>query len=156
MSRKPISPRVLATFALILATSGCHSRLGLEQGGDAATGDHDLAAPASGSAVLEREDISQLQVTSMHDLLQGRLPGVYVRSGRAGQLMIQIRGRSSMRVESEALIMVDGIESNATTLLAMSPRDVQRVEVLKDGSAAIYGVRGANGVLLITTRRQGQ
>jgi len=40
--------------------------------------------------------------------------------------------------------------------MSMNPHDVQRVEVLKDGSAAIYGVRGANGVLLITTKRQGQ
>jgi len=55
--------------------------------------------------------------------------------------------------DSEALIVVDGLEITASALFSMNPKDVARVEVLKDGSAAIYGMRAANGVLLITTRR---
>jgi TonB-dependent SusC/RagA subfamily outer membrane receptor len=106
--------------------------------------------------VLNRDVIDKFAYSSMVELLQGKLAGVNVRTGRGGRPSIQIRGRSSMLAESEALIVVDGVESTAAGLMSLDPQDVQRVEVLKDGSAAIYGVRGANGVLLITTRRQGQ
>ena len=115
--------------------------------------DLDLAAPAPDASVLEGEDMNRYNVATMAEVLRGRLAGVTVNTGRDGRPSIQIRGRTSVLADSEALIVVDGIESTASALLLMNPRDVARVEVLKDASAAIYGVRGANGVIQITTRR---
>jgi TonB-dependent SusC/RagA subfamily outer membrane receptor len=143
--------RSLAVAGCLLATAAC-SRYSLD---DVSQPDPDLAAPVSDASVLDREEMSRYSVATMTELLQGKIAGVHVRTDRTGQPSIQIRGRTSVIQESQALIMVDGLESNARTLLTMNPRDVARVEVLKDGSAAIYGVRGANGVLLITTRRAG-
>lgn len=107
-------------------------------------------ADASAS-VLERDELYQEAIT-MEELLMGRLPGVEVR--RVGtSLSILIRGRGSISSGNEALIIVDGVQSSGMALASMNPKDVARVEVVKDGGAAIYGVRGANGVLIITTRR---
>lgn len=84
--------------------------------------------------------------TSIAEYLRGRVPGVEVNE-RGG---IQIRGKNSINSPTEALIVVDGtICDNLNTI---NPMDIQSVEVLKDGSASIYGVRGANGVVLITTK----
>lgn len=108
-------------------------------------------APEADASVLERGELYQEAIT-MEELLMGRLPGVEVR--RVGtSLSVLIRGRSSFSTSNEALIIVDGVQSSGMALAAMNPKDVERVEVVKDGAAAIYGVRGANGVLIITTRR---
>jgi len=139
----------LAVVGCVLALTlpGC-SRYSLDE---VRQPDPDLAAPAPDGAVLERNDLDQ-HASNMVELIQGRLPGVEVSSDR-GRVSVHIRGRSGILNDPGALIMVDGVESTGTALLAMNPQEVERVEVLKDGSAAIYGVRGANGVLLITTRR---
>jgi TonB-dependent SusC/RagA subfamily outer membrane receptor len=141
------STAVLASCLAVLALPAC-SRYSLD---DVPRPDLDLAAPAPDGASLERNELNQ-NATSMVELIQGRLPGVEVRTDARGRLTLRIRGRTSVTDES-ALIVVDGVESTTNALLAMNPHNVERIEVLKDGSAAIYGVRGANGVLLITTRR---
>lgn len=102
--------------------------------------------------VLEREEMATAAATTMYEFIVGRLPGVDVRQ-IGGRLSVRIRGPSTVRGSSEALIVVDGVQSSGTLLAGMNPADVQRVEVLKGASAAVYGVRGANGVLLVTTRR---
>ena len=92
---------------------------------------------------------------SMEELIKDRLPNVIIR--RAGSnAWIEIRGRGSIHASPEALIIVDGIQLTTRGLLAMNPTDVHRIQVLKDGSAAIYGMRAANGVVVVTTRREGQ
>lgn len=68
---------------------------------------------------------------------------------------IIIRGSDSLNSSSAALILIDGIEVNSSELNSLSPTDVKSVDILKGGSAAIYGVRGANGVIVITTKRGG-
>lgn len=102
-------------------------------------------------SVLERSEMNQTAIT-MEELLLGRLPGVEVRRVRGG-LSVLIRGLSSFSTSNEALIIIDGVQSNGVTLASVNPEDVERVEVIKDGAAALYGVRGANGVLIVTTRR---
>jgi TonB-linked SusC/RagA family outer membrane protein len=88
--------------------------------------------------------------------LEGALPGVNVTQasgGTEGTTNIQIRGPNSISASTSPLIVVDGIpyESNLNEL---NPSDIQSIEVLKDASAtAIYGSRGSNGVLLVTTKR---
>jgi TonB-dependent SusC/RagA subfamily outer membrane receptor len=89
--------------------------------------------------------------STLKDYIQGRIAGVSFLSG--DQLVI--RGISSFNSGIEALIVVDGspVSSFATANSTIHPSDVASISVLKDGSTAIYGVRGANGVVIITTKR---
>jgi len=68
---------------------------------------------------------------------------------------IIIRGSNSLLGSSAALILIDGIAVNSSELSMLPPSDVKSVNILKGGSAAIYGSRGANGVVIITTKRGG-
>lgn len=111
-----------------------------------------LASPdGSGSEILEREEMT-IPVITMEELIKHRLPNVLIR--RAGsRSWIEIRGQGSISSGNEALIIIDGIQNTSIGLLSMNPDDVERIQVLKDGSAAIYGMRAANGVVVVTTRR---
>ena len=80
----------------------------------------------------------------------GRVPGLSVYQEGDGYKYV-IRGVSTLYGSSDPLFIVDGVETD--NIDHISPRDVSSVEVLKDGSASIYGTRGANGVILITTKR---
>jgi TonB-dependent SusC/RagA subfamily outer membrane receptor len=97
------------------------------------------------------------QFSSVEDMLAGRVAGLDVRRGQDGRFSLRIRGTTSIVGNNEPLLVIDGmtVNSNAADALSMLlPRDVQRVDVLKDaGATAIYGSRGANGVIVITTRR---
>ncbi|MBR7003610.1 MAG: TonB-dependent receptor plug domain-containing protein [Bacteroidales bacterium] len=83
---------------------------------------------------------------SIADYLRGRVAGLEVNPNGT----IQIRGKNSINSPTEALVLVDN--SPCSDINTINPMDIQSVEVLKDGSAAIYGVQGVNGVVLITTK----
>ena len=90
------------------------------------------------------------------DMLVGRFPGVEVRQRPNGSASIRVRGSRSFRSDEEPLIVVDGIPQHggSQSLTDLNPRDVESIEVLKDAAAtAVFGSRGANGVILISTRR---
>jgi TonB-dependent starch-binding outer membrane protein SusC len=90
------------------------------------------------------------------EMLVGRFPGVEVRQLANGSASIRIRGSRSFRSAEEPLIVVDGIPqaNGGMALMDLSPRDVESIEVLKDAAAsAVFGSRGANGVILISTRK---
>jgi TonB-dependent SusC/RagA subfamily outer membrane receptor len=95
--------------------------------------------------------------TTMADMLAGRVAGVEVRALPGGGTSVTIRGLRSLRGDGEPLFVVDGVPQHGGTngaLRDLDPRDVRSIDVLKDaGSTAAYGVRGANGVILITTNR---
>ena len=120
------------------------------------------------------------QITSVDKLLQGRAAGVDVNTGSAapgGAVNVRIRGLSSISGGTEPLYVVDGVIVNTATqdntnslkvgtnpgnsyqeaqngLTAINPQDIESIEILKDASAtAIYGSRGANGVVIITTKQ---
>lgn len=116
------------------------------------------------SGSVKDETLSQRTVTSFGQALSGRVSGVNIstNSGRpGGRASIRIRGNSSISVTNDPLYVVDGVILNVSTLSNgtspidyLNPNDIKSVEVLKDASAtAIYGARGANGVILITTKR---
>jgi TonB-linked SusC/RagA family outer membrane protein len=121
---------------------------------------------------ISSEDLNRTAPVSLDQALQGRAAGVQVTqvSGRpGGQTSIRIRGSSSINAGNEPLYVVDGMlitsdngETNAggiagsglNGLSAINPGDIERIEILKDASAtALYGSRGSNGVVLITTKR---
>ena len=100
------------------------------------------------------EDLKSMPVSSVTNALGGRIPGLVTRqeSGRPGgdQATMFVRGRASLN-DSSPLVLIDGVER---PMAQIDPDDIETISVLKDASAtAVYGVRGANGVILVTTRR---
>jgi len=89
--------------------------------------------------------------------ISGKIAGVKIveRSGEpGGNPFIRIRGTNSINSDNSPLVVVDGVIGVANALTIMNPSEIESIEVLKDASAtAIYGARGANGVILITTKR---
>lgn len=119
-----------------------------------------------------------LQFNSVDNLLRGRIAGVQVQQSGGdpgGAVSVKIRGVSSLRGDNEPLYVVDGVIINNVTndaidpfstksansgqtkqsgLVGINPMDIENIEILKDASAtAIYGSRGANGVVIITTKQ---
>src|SRR5690606_29409776 len=86
---------------------------------------------------------------------QGQVAGVMISSASGspgGGLNIRIRGLST-NGDNAPLILVDGVPYSEDGLNALNPADIESINVLKDATAAIYGVRGANGVIFITTKQ---
>lgn len=108
-------------------------------------------------AMVVGDDWRRTQVNQIADFLAGHIAGVIVDRGGDGSPSVSIRGVGAFR-NSEPLVVVDGFPLPTTlplnnVLSGTNPNDVMRIDVLKDASsAAIYGSRAANGVLLITTR----
>ncbi len=112
-------------------------------------------ATATGSVVAAKgDDLKKSPATNLTNNLIGRLPGIVsvTTSGEPGQdnSRLRIRGTNTIG-NSEPLIVVDGIAGRS--MARLDPSDIESVTVLKDASAAIYGNRSANGVILITTKR---
>lgn len=118
-------------------------------------------------AKVTSADLKDKPITTVESALQGKAPGVFINSssGKLGQaLQIRVRGISSISASNQPLFVIDGVpivsEALGTyteadnPLAAISPDDIESMEVLKDAaSAAIYGARGSNGVVLITTKK---
>ena len=101
------------------------------------------------------EEIIKTQSFNALDGLKGKVAGVNIFSNTGqpgGEMRVVIRGVSTIQASSSPLYVVDGVVMSDFQLL--NPNDIQSIEVLKDASsAAIYGARGANGVVLVTTKR---
>ena len=123
-------------------------------------------------ASVKARDITAVPVSSSDQILQGRVAGLQVTqssSAPGGGVSIRIRGSNSVNAGNEPLYVIDGFpvysDNNAAptgvgertggnALASINTNDIESIEVLKDASAtAIYGARGANGVILITTKR---
>lgn len=117
-------------------------------------------------AKIGGENVKAMPVVSVEQALQGQAAGVYVESANGkvgGAMRVRVRGVGSINAGTEPLYVVDGIplakDARNTSGAPMNPladlnfNDVESIEVLKDASAkAIYGARGSNGVVLITTK----
>ncbi len=106
-------------------------------------------------ASVKGNDLEKAIYSTVDQLLQGRAAGVVVTSssGEPGApSAIRIRGNNSLSADNSPLYVVDGIPISG--IPQITPQDVENLEILKDASAtAIYGSRGANGVILVTTKR---
>jgi len=106
-------------------------------------------------AKISAESIESRPVTRVEQALQGQMAGVSVRStsGAPGSdITINVRGTASINGASTPLYVVDGVPID--NLSGINPSDIQSIDVLKDAaSAAIYGSRGSNGVVLVTTKK---
>ena len=113
---------------------------------------------------LKPDEKNHGMITSAQDMMQGKIAGVNVTNGGGtpgGGATIRIRGGSSLNASNDPLIVIDGlamdnqgIKGAANPLSMVNPNDIESFTVLKDASAtAIYGSRGSNGVIIITTKK---
>lgn len=105
---------------------------------------------------VQMKDVSKVGITSADRALQGQIAGVQVnaKTGQPGEsMMIRVRGGNSLAGGNEPLYVIDGMPVEKMNS-DINPEDILSMEVLKDASStAIYGSRGANGVVMITTKR---
>lgn len=111
----------------------------------------------TGSVVsVSSEDITAMPVQNPLQALQGRAAGLDVTSNeRPGEMgSIRVRGERSLLASNSPLYVVDGVPLSSGGIEFLNPKDIEAIDVLKDASAtAIYGSRGANGVIIVTTKR---
>ncbi len=112
----------------------------------------------TGAVQSVKPDSAAARYTTVVDLLEGRVPGLQVIRLASGQIQLRIRGTTSLIGNNEPLVIIDdqliATDGITSALQAIAPSEVDHVDVLKDaGSTAIYGSRGANGVIMIFTKR---
>ena len=139
--------RVLPSVALVLGTvltcaSHAHAQVATTK-----------PAPRPAGTMRATESARE-HATSLAQLLQGRLPGVTVYPSPDGGIVVRMGGPNSFYGNQSPLFVVDGISIDAgNTLSWLDPHDIETVQALKDPSqTAIYGLRGANGVIVIKTK----
>ncbi|WP_420149457.1 SusC/RagA family TonB-linked outer membrane protein [Spirosoma sp.] len=110
----------------------------------------------SAVSVINMRDIGEQPASNPNQILQGRAPGVVVKQKNGapgGQFEVRVRGIGSIGGGSDPLYVIDGFPVGTSVGQNLNPNDIESVTVLKDAaSTAIYGARGSNGVVLITTR----
>ena len=116
-------------------------------------GEHGAGAVRS----LGLEEIARLRVRRVEELLAGRVPGLRVLPTPDGGFMVRVRGITTLHGNAEPLYVIDGVP---VTLLPgeglswLNPADLLQIDVLRDpAETSMYGVRGANGVIVIRTKR---
>lgn len=103
---------------------------------------------------VKGEDLEKMNMSRMDQALQGQVSGVTVSSNSGspgGSSNIRIRGLSTFG-DNDPLILVDGVVYDSEGLNALNPSDIKSINVLKDATAGIYGVRAANGVIIVETK----
>lgn len=107
-------------------------------------------------ASLKSEDFVSGNNSSPYDLINGKIAGLSIIKGDGadpnGGVSVQLRGTTTMSAGASPLVVIDNVIGG--TIDSINPEEIESIDVLKDGSAAaIYGTRGTNGVILITTKR---
>jgi TonB-dependent SusC/RagA subfamily outer membrane receptor len=133
-------------LALVLLLAACrHGRSGAQ-----------APRPASG-AVITAEDIQRSPGMSLEQLLLARVPGLTLARAADGRTILRLRGPTTFLGDEEALIVVNGIPlgpNPSGNLSAINTQDIESITVLRDAAdTAAYGLRGANGVILIRTKQ---
>lgn len=104
---------------------------------------------------VKAEDFNAGNVNDPAQLLQGKVAGLTISRSNGdpnGQVGIRLRGLSTIGAQTEPLVIIDGVPGGS--LSNLDPKDIESIDVLKDGSAAaIYGTRGSSGVIIVTTRK---
>ena len=143
--------KILCFVALIGCLAGCGTSRYVRENDAIDVGygvqDRDHVTTAVSNVKVRKHEAQTY--TNMYDYLRGRVPGVMVTSDNR----IIIRGIGTNSDATDPLILVDGVET--TDLSTLNPMYVESVDVIKDGSSAIYGMQGANGVIIIKTTAAG-
>jgi len=107
------------------------------------------------STLDAKEEQEGQPVARLSELLKGRVAGVTVRTGPGGRVIVRVRGTKSLTGDNAPLYVVDGTEVEAApggALPSVNPYAVESIRVLKGPSASAYGAKGANGVIIVTTK----
>lgn len=154
-----------ASFALLALAAACARQRSTGPAGAPSPAPDDEISTGYGTeprstttgavSTLKRREFDAQRVTSVQELLE-RLPGVQVTRLSNGQFSVRVRGLRSMQGDNEPLFVIDGVPRTGpgftAALEAIAPSSIERIDVLKDASTlAMYGARGANGVIVITT-----
>jgi TonB-dependent SusC/RagA subfamily outer membrane receptor len=143
-------PPILMTSSVLRATLSVSVLLGL------------AAACASGNTRREppRKDIERNTGDPIEKMLQAKDPGILVTRTADGGIAVQIRGASSFYASNQPLYVIDDVPIQpgpGGALTGINPHDIESIKVLKNPSdIGIYGMRGANGVIVITTKKPGR
>ena len=117
-----------------------------------------VPATASPRSVMTEEDIARVPGRPIEQLLMARFPGVMVTRTPDGGISLRIRGVGSFISSNEPLYVIDDVPiqlGQGASLRAINPYDIASIEVVQDPvGTALYGVRGANGVIIIKTKRR--
>jgi TonB-dependent SusC/RagA subfamily outer membrane receptor len=146
--RPPLLRAVLSLGVLLGVAAGCASRAASAP----------KPSPREKSTVTA-EDIERQGATDepLEKLLQGRIAGVTVSRASDGGIAVRIRGAASIYGNSDPLYVLDGMPIQPGpngSLTGINPSDIESIKVLKDpAETAMYGIRGANGVIVIKTKR---
>lgn len=100
---------------------------------------------------LNEKDMDFSQYSDIYDIIIGRFPGVQISGGE-----IIIRGIHTIMGSNAALLVVDGVVVDESSFASIPTIEIASISVLKDAAASIYGVRGANGVVIVETKRGGK
>ena len=147
------SPRVAVSCGLLAGLlSGCASSNG-------SFVDPILTPPTrgpEGGILITSDDLDRVAVEPIEQTLAAKVPGLWISHAADGSSSIRIRGVTSIYGSNEPLYIIDGIAAlpgPGGNLTGINPRDIASIEVLKDAAnMAFYGVRGANGVIVIKTK----
>ena len=130
-----------ACLSLALAASACHH-------------------PRDQGPAVTRQEIEDKQGESIEKQIQAKSPGVVVTRTADGGIAVNIRGSSSSMASNEPLYVIDDVPVSAGpggALVGLNPHDIESIAVLKNPEdTGIYGSRGANGVIVIKTKRPGK
>jgi len=119
--------------------------------------DHSAAAPPPASSTVTSDDLDRAGEDAIVKALSAKVPGVWVGMTADGSLAVRVRNSSSIAGNTEPLYIIDGLAVQpgaGGALLGINPHDIASIEVLKDAaSLSFYGMRAANGVIVIKTKR---
>jgi iron complex outermembrane receptor protein len=135
----------------LAAGAACHHAPAGASGGQPSA----QAAERSRSSATQSVDFNEEErsrFTRVELMIQAHFSGVQV-TPKGNGFSIRIRGTGSFGANNEPLVVVDGASRSTADLAGINPREVERIEVVKDAAASFYGMRGANGVIVIKTRR---
>ncbi|HEX6588168.1 MAG TPA: TonB-dependent receptor plug domain-containing protein [Longimicrobiales bacterium] len=152
---RPMPCLALALFALGVSCSTNPKTPPADSGPvDIGYGERDQRDVTGAVNSVDADELEHFHYTRVEEMIAARFPGVMVRQRQDGSYEITIRGQNSFNAGGDPLVVVDGVPAmNIDVLASINPRDVARIDVLRDAaSASIYGSRGANGVILIRTR----
>ena len=114
----------------------------------------------SPQGTVTAEDIAQSPSQPIEKVLQAKVPGVWITRTPDGGIAVQLRGTSTIYGEQQPLYVVDGVTINPGpngALTGINPYDIESIQVLKDpADTAMYGMRGATGVIVVKTKRPGK
>jgi TonB-dependent SusC/RagA subfamily outer membrane receptor len=145
-------PQRLSSFFVLAATLGCIGRVPAPVND---MPDPSPTRPLTGTTVTA-DDLAQSPNQPIEKVLQAKVPGVTITRTPGGWLSVRIRGSTTINGNSEPLYVIDGVPIQPGpdgSLVGINPHDIASIEVLKDASdLAFYGLRGANGVIIIKTK----